>query len=92
MIQLPISKTTRAATTNVVLDLCQTEIISTFWVPKTVISDNSTCFTATAVIRMIVKLDIQSKTVLSYSSMSNGKAEMMVGTIKKSMYRVPQDG
>ena len=49
------------------------------------ISDNATCFTANTLARFCHQHKIQWKPVLAYAPMSNGRAERMVGTIKRSL-------
>lgn len=48
-----------------------------------IISDNATCFNARILEDFMEDHSTEWRTVLAYASMSNGKAEQMVGTMEK---------
>ena len=81
----PIAIPCTNATADVVIDFVKTHIIYTFGPPKRIISDNATCFTATNLKAFMKNEGIDWHTVMAYAPMSNGKAERMIGTIKKSV-------
>ena len=56
-----------------------------FGSPRNIVSDNATCFTASAVSSFMAQNGTTWRTVLPYSPMSNGIAEKMVGTLKASV-------
>lgn len=62
------------------------EITHSFGPPQAITSDNATCFSATALKSVMSRPRIVWKPVLSYVSKSNGKAESMVGTMKRSIH------
>lgn len=72
--------TTRASE---VIRFMREDIIASYGVPRLVLSDNSTCFTATSPKNLMKDYGAQWKTVLSYSPMRNGKLERMVGTLNR---------
>ena len=63
------------------------EIIHCFRLPRVVISDNATCFTASVLDAFTARKGITWKTVLAYAPMSNRRAERMVGTLKRSIVK-----
>ena len=78
----PIAIATADSTAQVVLDFVKREIMYSFGPPRTIASDNATCFTASAVYSFMAQHGITWRTVLAYATMSNGRAERMVGTLK----------
>lgn len=83
---------TKRATAEIVLKFMCEKIIPVFGAPRTIISDNATCFTAKVLQDFMSKQGIRWHTVLAYAPMSNGKAERMVGTIKRSIGRIVAEG
>ena len=81
----PIAVATKTATTAEVIRFVNEEIIYSFGPPKTIISDNANAFTVTALVEFLAKSNIGWRTVLAYAPMSIGKAERMVGTIKRAI-------
>ena len=81
----PIAVATKTATAAEVIRFVNEEIIYSFGPPKAIISDNANAFTATALVEFLAKTNIGWRTVLAYAPMSNGKAERMVGTIKRAI-------
>ena len=63
------------------------EIIHSFGPPRTIVSDNAACFSATALKNFMSQQGIYWKPVLAYDPMSNGKAECMVRTIQRSIQK-----
>lgn len=59
-----------------------------FGPPNTIISDNASCFSAMVVKKFVKNQGITWKSVLAYVPMSNGRAERMMGTLKKSIGRI----
>ena len=84
----PIAVATKHSTTDVVIEFVLEEIINRFSPPRTIVSDNATCFTATGIQPLMREYGITWKTVMAYAPMSNGKAERMVGTLKHGMARI----
>ena len=81
----PIAIATADITAQVVLKFVKREIMYSFGPPQTIVSDNTTCFTASAVSSFMVQHGINRRTVLAYAPMSNGRAERMVGTVKTAV-------
>ncbi|CDF33201.1 unnamed protein product [Chondrus crispus] len=80
-LRLPIT----SFTAQVVLDFVKREIMYSFGPPRTIVSDNATCFTASAVSSFMARHGITWRTVLAYAPMSNSRAERMVGTLKAAV-------
>ena len=81
----PLARATSRSTSDVVLDFIKTGIIHPFGPPRSIISDNATAFTSSAVEQFMARFGIKWRTVLAYAPMSNGKAERMVGTLKRGV-------
>ena len=81
----PIAMATSDSTAQVVLKFVKREIMYSFGPPHTIVSDNATCFTASAVFSFMAQHGITWRTVLAYAPMSNGRAERMVGTLKTAV-------
>lgn len=64
------------------------EIVPAFGVPAVVLSDNATCFRADVLRKFMEEYGTKWLTTLSYAPMSNGKAEKMVGTMKRGIRRL----
>lgn len=75
----------RTEISDEVLEFVQEEINFAFGHPKRIISDNGRCFTARRVQAFMEEKNIQWRKVLEYAPMSNGRAERMVGSIKKAL-------
>lgn len=56
--------------------------------PSSILIENSTCFTARAVEDVMTRWGTLLKTVISYAPKSNGRAERMVGTIKRNLKKM----
>lgn len=84
----PIVKATGRVTMKLVVSVLKTEVILSFGAPKTILSDNAACFTAQAVQRLMKSIGTEWRIVLAYATMSNGRAERMVKTMKKAIGRV----
>ena len=56
-----------------------------FGPPWTIVSENATCFTASAVSSFMGPHGITWRTVLAFAPMSNGRAERMIGTLKTAV-------
>ena len=80
-----IAVATKTTTAAEVIRFVNEEIIYSFGPPKTIIPDNANAFTATALVGFLPRRNISWRTVLAYAPMSNGKAERMVGTIKRAI-------
>ena len=74
----PIAIATADSTARVVLDFVKRGNMYSFGPPQTIVSDNATCFTASAVSSFMARHGITWCTVLSYAPMSNGRAKIMV--------------
>lgn len=66
-------------------------VLSPFGAGGVVISDKATSFTARVLWDFMAQHGMQWKTVLAYAPISDGGAESMVGTIKKSIGRIVND-
>lgn len=84
----PILKPTWDATSKTVRGFMEKEVIHPFGAPKVVVSDNAGCFTAHNLVKFMDVHGTKWKPVAAYAPMSNGKAERMVGTIKKDIGRL----
>ena len=90
LINWPIAVATQTATAAEVIRFVNEEIIYSFVPPKTIFSGNANAFTATALVEFLAKRNIGWRAVLAYAPMSNGKAERMVGTIKRAISKTLQ--
>lgn len=81
----PMVRATKTATADIVAEFLEKEILHPFGPPETVVSDNANCFTAARVSRLMEAHGVKWKTVAEYAPMSNGRAERMVGTVKKAI-------
>lgn len=79
----PIATLTATSTAEEVVKFVEEEIIYSFSSPGMNISDNAACFTAAALENLMKKQWVECKTVLAYAPMSNGRAERMIGTLKR---------
>ena len=84
----PIARATESSTAEEVLRFMKEEMIYCFGLPRGVVSDNATCFKASVLDAFMARNGINWKTVLAYAPMSNGRAERMVGTLKRAIHRV----
>ena len=81
----PIAIPTANSTSQMVLDFVKKEIMYSFGHPWTIVADNVTCFTASAVSSFMAQHGITWRTVLAYAPISNGRAERIVGTLKTAV-------
>ena len=81
----PIAIATANSTGQVVLGFVKREILYSFGPPRTIVSDNATCFTASDVSSFMAQHGITWRTFLAYAPMSNGREERMVGTLKAAV-------
>ena len=81
----PIVESTASSTAAVVIDFVRKHILEPYGPPRVIVSDNATCFTATSLVAFMKNIGTRWKTVAAYAPMSNGRAERMVGTIKRSV-------
>ena len=84
----PLASVMKNATARVVLDFTHDEIIHPFGPPRTIVSDNATYFKASTLQMFMEAKGICWKTVLAYAPMSNGRAERMVGTLKRAISKI----
>lgn len=80
---------TSRATADVVKEFIEQIEILPFG-PKTVLGDNAACFQAKLLLDFIKSHESKLKMVPSYAPMYNGKAERMVGTMKRTVARLVQ--
>ncbi len=73
------------STADTVIKVIEKHVILPFCAPKKIISDNATCFSAKSLLNFMNEHGTEWKTVMAYAPVSNGKAERMVGTIKRSI-------
>lgn len=88
----PVVRATERATTIEVKLFMEEDIISPFGAPKIIISDNAMCFSFHELHDIMEKHGAEWRTVLAYAPMSNGRAERMVGTIKRGIGRLLTSG
>ena len=81
----PMAFPTKDSTSSAVIYFLQYHLIRAFGPPSSIISDNATCFAADATREFLAHHGIKWRPVLAYAPMSNGRAERMVGTIKRSL-------
>ena len=81
----PLAWATETATSAEVIKFVKEEIIHSVGPPRTIVSDNATCFSAAALKNFMSRQGISWKPVLAYAPLSNVKAERMVRTIKRSI-------
>lgn len=84
----PIVDATITATAEVVKTFMETYIIPSFGTPGTVVSVNTTCITARALQDFRHRHNTKWCTVLACASMSSGRAERMVGTMKRGIEKL----
>lgn len=77
-----VVRCTKNDISDVVSDSVKKEIIFTFGPPKKITSDSEKCYTANTIQDIMTHYGIKRKKVCSYASMSNGRVERMVGSIK----------
>ena len=80
----PIAKPTATSTAEEVVKFIEEEIVYSFSSPGMIVSENATWFTAAELDNLMKKHGIERKTVLAYAPMSNGRAERMIGTLKRA--------
>ena len=80
-----IARATETSTAEEVLRFMKEEIIYCFGLPRVVVSNNATCFTASVLDSFMARNGITWKTVLAYAPMSNGRAERMDSTLKRAI-------
>lgn len=83
-----IARLTRNATKLKVLAFVDVEIVYSFGPPFRIICNNTACFTAWAVQEYMGRCGIERKTVLAYALTSNGRAEKVMGLIKKCLQKI----
>ena len=81
----PIAVPCKDSTAATVIKVIKEHIILPFCPPTKIISDNATCFSAKSLLKFMDEHGTQWKTVMAYAPVSNGKAERMVGTMKRSI-------
>ena len=86
----PIVCPTPTATAAEVIAFVEEQVIMPFGRPRVILSDNGSCFTAGSLENFMEQNNIKWKTVLAYAPISNGRAERMVGTIKREIGKMVQ--
>ena len=81
----PIAIATVSDTADVVHDFVKEHILHPFGSPRVFVSDNAKCFTAPVMKQLMSDYATRWRTVGEYAPMSNGRAERMVGTIKRAI-------
>lgn len=87
----PVVTPIARSTAQVVLEFMKQEVLDPFVSPRTVVSEIARCFTAVVVQELMAKNGSDWKTVLAYAPMPNGRAERMVGTMKRRVSRLVED-
>lgn len=85
---LPVFKLIERITAEEVRLFMKNEIIYPFGAQKTVVSDNTMCFTVRSLRGFMESHGTEWRTVLAYAPMSNRKAKRIVGTIKRAVRRL----
>ena len=81
----PMARATLSDTADVVETFVKEEILRPFGPPGTIVSDNAKAFTAPVMEDLMNAYGCRWRTVAEYAPMSNGRAERMVGTIKRGI-------
>lgn len=84
----PLGRATKSSSAEEVIKFVKEEVLYSFGPRLTIISDNATCFTAKSLVKFTRDNGIEWKKVLAYAPMSNGRAERMVGTLKKAVRKM----
>lgn len=84
----PIVERAKRSTVDVVIDFIKAKILPCFEAPGIIVSDNGSCFTAEIVQTFMKEYGTEWRTVLAYAPRSNGRAEKMDGTVKRSIGRI----
>lgn len=74
---------TKTATTDAIAEFVDWEILHPFGPLKTMLSDNFVCFTAVQVSHLMAPHRVEWKPVTEYDSISNCRAERVVGIVRK---------
>ena len=83
----PIFIATADSTAQAVLAFVKREIMYSFGPPRTIVSENATCFTASAVSSFMAWHGITWRTVLANVPMCNGRVEGMFGPLKAALHK-----
>jgi transposase InsO family protein len=83
----PVAQACQAATSEEVMSFVQQQIIESYGVPATILSDNAQCFHAKALRDFAAMRGISWKYVSPYAAQANGKVERFIGTMKRAMLR-----
>ena len=84
----PLGRATKTSSAEELIKFVKEEVLYSFGPLRTIISDNATCFTAKSLVKFARDNGIEWKRVLAYAPMSNGRAERMVGTLKKAVRKM----
>lgn len=84
----PIVRATERFTAEEVKHFMEQDIVRVFGAPKTFVSDNANCFTSQLLKDYMKSRGTKWSTVLAYAPMSNGRAEQLVETMKRSFERL----
>ena len=84
----PIAMPTPTTTAAVVIDFVKRHIMHSFGPPCTIVFDNASCFLAHDLQAFMKKVVVTWKTTLTYALMSNGRAERIVGTLKRAISKM----
>lgn len=76
---------TRDATAPAAMSFVDKEIIRPFGPSTKIVSDNGTSFTAYYLVLVMKNHEIKRRTAMAYASMSDGRAERMVRTLKSEI-------
>lgn len=76
---------TKTSKADAVAEFVEREMLDPLGPPKNIVSDNEVCFTDASVSHFMEVHGVEWKTVAGYPPMSNGRAERMVVTVKKSI-------
>ena len=86
----PLGRATKISSAEEVIEFVKEEVLYSFGSLRNIISDNATRFTAKALVKFARYNGIEWKRVLAYAPMSNGRAERIVGTLKKAVKKMVQ--
>lgn len=88
LIDWTMEKATPDVTTEAAKEFMEKEVLHSFRPPKTMASENAGFFIAAGLVNFMENNDTEWKRMAAHTTMSNGKVERMVCTIKKVVGRL----
>lgn len=84
----PVVAATKRAIAETVIKVLEDKIVRRLGAPRVIVSNNRICFTAQSEQEYMKKYETARKTVGAYAPLSNGRAERMVGKMKRSVQKM----